>query len=229
MDRPATEFTNSGLPSPYSTLGADNRSEGSPADHASVQYSVKPEPYQYPVKPEPYPPAATPTSEYDYSSHFAQRPRADTMAQPQPSPHAQPQQQQPSPSLSNHYGRNDEAEADKSESDNGVPIDPNIAGPSPSYGYAAHSPYAHAEYSPHGPPPMYAQQQPRPDWTGYGQHAAGMAPGHPVYASANGGTPQRSNQVSFPEGPEYDGARDSRRMRPYDLALEFGTLGFGGA
>lgn len=109
-------------------------------------------------------------------------------------------QQQNSPSMPQQGGRNHQAHA--VNSDNDVPIDPSIAAPSPTYPYGQHSPYAtnpdmtHS-YS-HPSSGMYAQ--PRPDWTGYGQHGgAPLTPGHPMYTQQPASAPpQRSNQVRVP-------------------------------
>lgn len=195
MERSAPEYSQSGLPSPYPSNFGDNHSEGSSADHASAA--------QYPVKQEVnYSTSGTPTSEYGVypqsgrsgsfpehiqrSYHPASSASSGGMAQ-----------QQNSPSMPQQDGRSHQA----LKSDNDVPIDPSIAAPSPTYPYGQHSPYApnpdmtHSYSHPSGG--MYAQ--PRPDWTGYGQHGAPpMAPGHPVYAQQAGSAPpqQRPNQVS---------------------------------
>jgi hypothetical protein len=108
-------------------------------------------------------------------------------------------QQQNSPSFTQQDGRNHQAHA--VHSDTGVPIDPSIAAPSPTYPYNQHSPYApnpdmSHSYS-HPNSSMYAQA--RPDWAGYGQHGGPMTPGHPVYAQspASQQAQQRPSQVSF--------------------------------
>ncbi|KAK2612190.1 C2H2 finger domain transcription factor con7 [Conoideocrella luteorostrata] len=214
MDRSAPEYSQSGLPSPYpSNYGGDNHSEGSIADHASAaHYSVKQE--------VSYPTSATPTSEY---SVYPQSARSGTFPEhiqrsyhPASSPSSGGMaQQQNSPSFSPQDGRNHQAV----HSDNGVPIDPSIAAPSPTY------PYPPPQASPYAPNPdmshsyshpnsgMYAQ--PRPDWTGYGQHGASpLTAGHPnVYAQSPASAPpqQRPSQVySFVPIP---GAQQHKRPR----------------
>ncbi|KAM0196258.1 hypothetical protein ACHAPI_005988 [Fusarium lateritium] len=213
MERTATEYSQSGLPSPYPSNFGDNNSEGSRADHASAA--------QYPVKQEVnYSTSATPTSEYGVypqstrsgsfpdhvqrSYHPASSTSSGGMAQ-----------QQNSPSMPQQDGRSHQTHPVKS--DNDVPIDPSIAAPSPTYAsYGQHSPYAtnpdmtHSYSHPGGG--MY--HQPRPDWTGYGQHGgAPLTPGHPVYAQnpASAPPPQRPNQVySFVPIP---GAQQHKRPR----------------
>ena len=203
MDRSATEYSQTGLPSPYPSNFGDNNSEGSTADPASASA-------QYPVKHEvsyPPPSSSTPTSEYGVypqsarSGSFAehlQRPYPPTASSV--SSGGMAQQQPNSPSLPQQDGRSHQASADKS--DNEVPIDPSIATPSSSYPYPQHSPYganpdmaAHNYSHPSGG--MYAQ--PRPDWGGYGQHGAPpLTPSHPVYAHspASATQQQRPSQVS---------------------------------
>ncbi|KAG8673270.1 hypothetical protein FPOAC2_06713 [Fusarium poae] len=213
MERSATEYSQSGLPSPYPSNFGDTNSEGSRADHASAA--------QYPVKQEVnYSTSATPTSEYGVypqtarsgsfpehvqrSYHPASSASSGSMAQ-----------QQNSPSMPQQDGRSHQTHPVKS--DNDVPIDPSIAAPSPTYAsYGQHSPYApnpdmtHSYSHPGGG--MYAQ--PRPDWAGYGQHGgAPLTPGHPVYAQnpASAAPPQRPNQVySFVPIP---GAQQHKRPR----------------
>lgn len=109
------------------------------------------------------------------------------------------QQNSPSlPQLAQQDGRSHHA-APAVKSDNDVPIDPSIAAPSPTYPYGQHSPYApNPEMThsyPHPGSGMYTQ--PRPDWTGYGQHGGAMS-GHPVYAQQAGSAQpqQRHSQVS---------------------------------
>lgn len=201
MDRSAPEYSQSGLPSPFSSNYGDNHSEGSTADHASAAH--------YPVKTEvAYPTSATPTSEYGVypqsarSGTFPEHIRRSYHPASNNSSGGMAQQQN-SPSFSPQDGRSHENLA--VHSDNGVPIDPSIAAPSPTY------PYPPPQASPYAPNPdmthsyshpnsgMYAQ--PRPDWTGYGQHGASpMAAGHPgVYGQSPASAPQqRPNQVSNP-------------------------------
>lgn len=196
MDRPVHDYSQTGLPSPYPSSFGDNHSEGSAADHASGA--------QYPVKQEvSYPTSATPTSEYGV---YPQSSRSGTFQEHiQRSYHPATgtgsggmAQQQNSPSFTQQDGRNHQAHT--VHSDTGVPIDPSIAAPSPTYPYGQHSPYGTNpdmthNYS-HTNSGIYAQ--PRPDWTGYSQHSQ-IASGHPVYSpsQASQQAQQRPNQVSF--------------------------------
>lgn len=196
MDRGAPEYTQSGLPSPYPSTFGDARSEGSSADHASAA--------QYPVKQEAsYPTSATPTSEYGVYPQSARSGSFPEHIQRAYHPASSTStggmaQQQNSPSMPQQDGRSHQAHA--VNSDNDVPIDPSIAAPSPTYPYGQHSPYApnpdmsHSYSHPGGN--MYTQ--PRPDWTGYGQHGGPpLTPGHPVYTQSPASAPQqRPNQVS---------------------------------
>ncbi|KID92603.1 Zinc finger, C2H2-type/integrase, DNA-binding protein, partial [Metarhizium majus ARSEF 297] len=210
MDRPVHDYSQTGLPSPYPSSFGDNHSEGSAADHASGA--------QYPVKQEvSYPTSATPTSEYGV---YPQSSRSGTFQEHiQRSYHPATgtgsggmAQQQNSPSFTQQDGRNHQAHT--VHSDTGVPIDPSIAAPSPTYPYGQHSPYAANpdmthNYS-HTNSGIYAQ--PRPDWTGYSQHSQ-IASGHPVYSpsQASQQAQQRPNQVySFVPIP---GAQQHKRPR----------------
>ncbi|TQS33376.1 hypothetical protein Golomagni_06284 [Golovinomyces magnicellulatus] len=181
MERSASEYTQTGLPSPYPSNFGDAHSEGSSADHASAaQYSNQ--------KDANYPASGTPTSEYGV---YPQSARSGTFPeqsqsrqyQPATTPSSASMAQQNSPSLPQHDGQSHQSHPANSDSD--VPIDPSIAAPSPTYPYGQHSPYGanpdmHQSY-PHPSGGMYAQ--PRPEWSGYGQHGAPpMGPGgHPVY------------------------------------------------
>ncbi|KAM0216438.1 hypothetical protein ACHAQD_007900 [Fusarium lateritium] len=213
MERTATEYSQSGLPSPYPSNFGDNNSEGSRADHASAA--------QYPVKQEVnYSTSATPTSEYGVYPQSARSGSFPDHVQRSYHPASSTSsggmaQQQNSPSMPQQDGRSHQTHPVKS--DNDVPIDPSIAAPSPTYAsYGQHSPYAtnpdmtHSYSHPGGG--MY--HQPRPDWTGYGQHGgAPLTPGHPVYAQnpASAPPPQRPNQVySFVPIP---GAQQHKRPR----------------
>lgn len=201
MDRPDQEYSQTGLPSPYPSNFGDNHSEGSTADHASAA--------QYPVKQEAgYQTSATPTSEYNVYPQSARSGSFPEHIQRSYHPASNTSsggmaQQQNSPSFTQPDGRNHQAHA--VHSDTGVPIDPSIAAPSPTYPYGQHSPYAPNPDMQHGyshpSSGMYAQ--PRPDWTGYGQHGAPpLTPGHPVYAQspASAQPQQRPNQVSYEMG-----------------------------
>ncbi|UKZ79078.1 C2H2 finger domain transcription factor con7, variant 2 [Trichoderma virens FT-333] len=185
MDRGATQFSQSGLPSPYSSSFGDHHSEGSSAEHASAA--------QYPGK-QDYPTSVTPTSEY---SVYPPSARSGSFS----ADHIQ-RSYHPSSSASS---------GGMAQQQN----NPSIAAPSPTYPYGQHSPYApnpdmsHGYSHPSGG--MYAQ--PRPDWAGYSQHGAPpLTPGHPVYAQSPASAPQqRPSQVySFVPIP---GAQQHKRPR----------------
>ena len=193
MDRSAPEYSQSGLPSPYPSTFGDNHSEGSTADHVSAaQYSVK--------RDIGYPASGTPNSEYGVYPPA----RSSSFADPSQSPYhpaSSMAQQQTSPSMPQHDGAAHHAHLTHgAHSDSGVPIDPSIAAPSPTYPYGQHSPYgapnpdmSHGYSHPSGG--MYAQ--PRPDWSGYQHGQAPLTPGHAVYAQspASAQPQQRPSQV----------------------------------
>ncbi|KAK2003704.1 hypothetical protein LX36DRAFT_565631 [Colletotrichum falcatum] len=215
MERSATEYSQSGLPSPYPSNCGDTRSEGSSADHASAaQYATQQE-----VRSSNYSTSATPTSEYSVyppSARSGSFPEHIQRSYHPASNHNGSSggmaQQASSPSLPQQDGRNHQVPMPKSDHD--VPIDPSIAAPSPTYAYGQHSPY--------GPPPgdmshSYqhpAYAQPRPDWTGYGQHSAGpLTPASHVFPPTPSSAPPqgRPNQVySFVPIP---GAQQHKRPR----------------
>ncbi|KAL5084067.1 C2H2 finger domain transcription factor con7 [Trichoderma cf. simile WF8] len=185
MDRGATQFSQSGLPSPYSSSFGDHHSEGSSAEHASAA--------QYPGK-QDYPTSVTPTSEY---SVYPPSARSGSFS----ADHIQ-RSYHPSSSASS---------GGMAQQQN----NPSIAAPSPTYPYGQHSPYAPNPDMSHGyshqSGGMYAQ--PRPDWAGYSQHGAPpLTPGHPVYAQSPASAPQqRPSQVySFVPIP---GAQQHKRPR----------------
>ncbi|GKT51626.1 C2H2 finger domain transcription factor CON7 [Colletotrichum spaethianum] len=143
MERSATEYSQSGLPSPYPSNCGDTRSEGSSADHASAaQYATQQE-----VRPSNYSTSATPTSEYSVyppSARSGSFPEHIQRSYHPASNHNGSSggmaQQASSPSLPQQDGRNHQVPMPKSDHD--VPIDPSIAAPSPTYAYGQHSPYA---------------------------------------------------------------------------------------
>jgi hypothetical protein len=142
MERSATEYTQSGLPSPYPSNFGDNNSEGSTADQPSAAAAA-----QYPVKPEYNPTSAnstaTPTSEYGVyppSARSGSFPEHIRGSYPGTSASGGSMaQQQNSPSMPQQDGRNHQPHGVRS--DNDVPIDPSIAAASPTYPYPQHSPY----------------------------------------------------------------------------------------
>ena len=182
MDRGATEYSQSGLPTPYPNAFIDAQSEDSPADHASaVQFAP-----QHEVRSNNYSTSATPTSEYgvypasarsgSFPEHIQRHyhPASNHsgssggMAQP-----TSPSSQSLQDGRSNHHNP-------QIKSDQDVPIDPSIAASSPTYPPhgGQYSPYPPQQDMQHGYPShpggaMYTQ--PRPDWAGYGGH-----PQHPM-------------------------------------------------
>ncbi|OXV06339.1 hypothetical protein Egran_05891 [Elaphomyces granulatus] len=193
MDRPASDFAQSGLNSPRPPL-ADAHSEPPAAEQAPAaaatatpQAEARPAP-QYTTQPEARPSttsSTTPQSDYPLNQATA-RPAAypDYLAR-QPQYHHPPNTQAggaagmaqaTSPSTTQSDGqKNDHRNQASIKSDPDVPIDPSIAASSPTYPppYSPYQPQGHdmAQYQGHPPPQMYG----RPDWAhGYGQHQHGM-------------------------------------------------------
>ncbi len=183
MDRSATEYTQSGIHSPYPHAFNDAQSEDTPADHASAaQYTPQQE-----VRSNNYSTSATPTSEYGIyptsarSGSFPEHIQRQYHPASNHSGSSGGMAQSTSPSMPLQDGRpNDHNTQIKSDQD--VPIDPSIAASSPTYpahGGGQYSPYPPQQEMQHGYPShpagaMYAQ--PRPDWAGY----AGQ-PQHPMH------------------------------------------------
>jgi hypothetical protein len=221
MERSVSEYSQSGLPSPYPSAYGDTQSEASSADHASAaSYTSHQE-----ARPGPYSSSATPNSEYAGYPHSAR----STSSFPEPSlrqyhPASNPSGSSggmahtpTSPSMPLQDGRNHQSQQVKSDSD--VPIDPSIAAPSPTY--------AHGQYSPYAPPPqdmshsgypqsagsMYAQ--PRPDWANYG-HPSQQMPHH-VFphtpASAPPGRPAQYGAQQVYSFVPIPGAQQHKRPR----------------
>ncbi|EGY14521.1 uncharacterized protein VDAG_05685 [Verticillium dahliae VdLs.17] len=142
MERSAAEYSQSGLPSPYPSNCGDTRSEGSSADHSSAaHYSSQQE-----VRPSNYSTSATPTSEYSVYPPSARSGSFPEHIHRPYHPASNPSggsggmaQQASSPSLPQQDGRNHQPNQHP-KSDNDVPIDPSIAGPSPTYAYGQQSP-----------------------------------------------------------------------------------------
>ncbi|PMD28370.1 hypothetical protein NA56DRAFT_551539, partial [Hyaloscypha hepaticicola] len=193
MDRGATEYSQSGLPTPYPNAFIDAQSEETSADHASaVQFTPQQE-----VRPNNYSTSATPTSEYGVypasarSGSFPEHIQRQYHPASNHSGSSGGMAQSTSPSLPLQDGRPNHHTA-QIKSDQDVPIDPSIAASSPTY--PAHggqySPYPPQQDMQHGYPShpggaMYTQ--PRPDWAGYGGH-----PQHPMqggYAVTGAQTP----------------------------------------
>ncbi|OBT42083.1 hypothetical protein VE00_06540 [Pseudogymnoascus sp. WSF 3629] len=193
MERGASEFSRSGLNTPYTPTFTD-ASVDSPAEHQS--------PASYPaqeVRPVNYSASATPTSAR--SSSFPEHIQRQYYPSSNHSGSSGGMAQPTSPSLplqdgaSNHH-------AQQIKSDQDVPIDPSIAASSPTYPphggpYSAYPPQQEMShgYPQHPGGPMYAQQ-PRPDWAGYGQH-----PQHGMPA------PYPSSGVSAPNSAAPSGPR----------------------
>lgn len=204
MDRGTSDYTQTGLPSPYPSNFGDNSSEASPAAHAPTA--------QYPVKQEVnYAPSTAPASPYGVypasvrsgSLNESQLPRTYHPANTTGAA-SMAQQQQNSPSMPQHQqdGTNHQTPA-ANNSDNGTQIDPSIAQPSPTYAYSQQPPYPpnpempHG-YSPHPGGPMYAQ--PRPDWGGYGGHGAppnGRATSRVRASASRSGCPTTAQPGTF--------------------------------
>jgi hypothetical protein len=193
MDRGATEYSQSGLHSPYPHAFNDAQSEESSADHASAaQYTPQQE-----VRSNNYSTSATPTSEYGVypasarSSSFPEHIQRQYHPASNHSGSSGGMAQSTSPSMPLQDGRSNHHNT-QIKSDQDVPIDPSIAASSPTY--PAHSgqysPYPPQQEMQHGYPShpggaMYAQ--PRPDWAGYAGH-----PQHPMqggYAVTGAQTP----------------------------------------
>ncbi|KAL8371238.1 hypothetical protein RB595_001197 [Gaeumannomyces hyphopodioides] len=190
--------SSSSLASPVGPSMERSGSEYSQSDHASAaQYATQQQQHQQEVRSNTsstYSASATPTSEYSVYPASAR-----------------------SSSFPDHIQRS----YHPSSSHSGSSGDPSIAAPSPTY--TTHAP----QYSPYAPPPppqdmshgyahpssgLYAQ--PRPDWTGYGQHhGAPLTPGHHVFPQTPTSAPPqaRPNQVySFVPIP---GAQQHKRPR----------------
>jgi hypothetical protein len=189
MDRSATEYTQSGIHSPYSHAFNDAQSEENTADHASAaQYTPQQE-----VRPNNFSASATPTSEYGIyptsarSGSFPEHIQRQYHPASNHSGSSGGMAQSTSPSMPLQDGRPNHHNP-QIKSDQDVPIDPSIAASSPTYpahGGGQYSPYPPQQDMQHGYPQhpggaMYTQ--PRPDWAGY----AGQ-PQHPMHGYAVSG------------------------------------------
>lgn len=209
MDRGPTEYSQSGIHSPYPNVFNDAQSEETPADHASAAHYTP----QQEVRSNNYSTSATPTSEYGVyptsarSGSFPEHIQRRYHPASNHSGSSGGMAQSTSPSMPLQDGRPNHHNT-QIKSDQDVPIDPSIAASSPTY--PAHggqySPYPPQQDMQHGYPShpggaMYTQ--PRPDWAGY----AGQ-PQHPMhggYAVSGAPTPTsaapagaRPGQVSDP-------------------------------
>ncbi|KAG4417882.1 hypothetical protein IFR04_009019 [Cadophora malorum] len=191
MDRGATQYSQSGLHSPFQHAFNDAQSEEESADHASAAH------YTPEVRSNNYSTSATPTSEYGIYPTSARSGSFPEHIQRQYHPSSNHSgsngggmAQPTSPSLPLQDGRNHHNTQIKSDQD--VPIDPSIAASSPTYPQhnGQYSPYPQQGDMSHGYPQhpaggaMYTQ--PRPDWAGY---AGGQHPMHGGYPVSGAQTP----------------------------------------
>jgi len=222
MDRGATEYSQSGLHSPYPNAFNGAQSEETPADHASAAHYTP----QQDVRSNNYSASATPTSEYGVypasarSGSFPEHIQRQYHPASNHSGSSGGMAQSTSPSMPLQDGRPNHHNP-QIKSDQDVPIDPSIAASSPTY--PAHggqySPYPPQQDMQHGYPShpggaMYAQ--PRPDWAGYAGH-----PQHPMqggYAVTGAQTPTSAAPAGARPGQVYSfvpipGAQQHKRPR----------------
>ncbi|KAI9820267.1 MAG: hypothetical protein M1827_005889 [Pycnora praestabilis] len=229
MDRGASDYSQSGLHSPYPAFN-DPQSEGSPTDQASAaQYPPGPE-----VRSSNFSSSATPTSEYGINPSSARSGSFPEYLTRQPYPDGATRYHPPnnhsgssggmaqatSPSMpladghpNSHHG------AQHIKSDPDVPIDPSIAASSPTYPPPGpYSPYPPQHdmsqgYPGHpGPPQMYGG---RPDWGAqYGGHNHGL-PG-PYNAHNSPATTVSSASSAATAGP-----RPGQQSHPLSQVYSF--------
>ncbi|KAK4043298.1 hypothetical protein C8A01DRAFT_43788 [Parachaetomium inaequale] len=176
MERAAPEYSQSGLPSPHPSVVGDTQSKAEPVDPASAaQYATQQE-----ARASSYSNSATPTSEYSVyptTSRSATFPDMQRSYHPANNPNGNGggmPQTPTSPSMPLPDGRSHQnPQPEQAKSDSALPIDPSIAGASPTYA-------THSQYPPYAAPPQDMSQgyqhpgtpglytQPRPDWGGYG-------------------------------------------------------------
>jgi hypothetical protein len=225
MDRGATEYSHSGLHTPYPHAFTDPPSEDSPVDHASAaQYTSQQE-----VRANNYSTSATPTSDYGVypasarSASFPEHVQRQYHPASNHSGSSEGMAQSTSPSMPLQDGRPNHHDP-QIKSDQDVPIDPSIAASSPTY--PAHSgqysPYPPQQemqhpYQAHGGGAMYTQ--PRPDWAGYGGHPQHGMPG---YAVSGAQTPTsaapagaRPGQVGYSYAPHPAHLHQVNSSRPH--------------
>ncbi len=198
MERAAPEYSQSGLPSPHPSVVGDTQSKPEPVDPATAaQYATQQE-----ARSSSYSNSATPTSDY---SVYPTTSRSSTFPDMQRSYHpvsnpnggsAGMPQTPTSPSMPLHDGHSHHHPLqEQAKSDTALPIDPSIAGASPTYA-------THSQYPPYAPPPQDMSQgyqhpgtpglysQPRPDWGGYTQQPAGhITPGTHIFHQAPAAAP----------------------------------------
>jgi hypothetical protein len=221
MERAAPEYSQSGLPSPHPSVVGDTQSKAEPVDTASAaaQYATQQE-----ARSASYSNSATPTSDYNVypttsrSATFTEMQRSyHPASNPNGSGGGMPQTPT-SPSMPLPDGRSHQnPQPEQAKSDSTLPIDPSIAGASPTYA-------THNQYPPYAAPPQDMSQgyqhpgtpglytQPRPDWGGYGQQPGHITGTHIFHqAPAAAAAPGRQHQVySFVPIP---GAQQHKRPR----------------
>jgi hypothetical protein len=222
MERAAPEYSQSGLPSPHPSVVGDTQSKAEPVDTASAaaQYATQQE-----ARSASYSNSATPTSEYSVyptTSRSATFPDMQRSYHPASNPNGSGggmPQTPTSPSMPLPDGRSHQnPQPEQAKSDSALPIDPSIAGASPTYA-------THNQYPPYAAPPQDMSQgyqhpgtpglytQPRPDWGGYGQQPGHITPGTHIFhqAPATAAATGRPHQVySFVPIP---GAQQHKRPR----------------
>ncbi|KAJ4292120.1 hypothetical protein N0V88_005747 [Collariella sp. IMI 366227] len=221
MERGPSDYSQSGLPSPYPSVVGDNKSEASSVDPASAApYAAQPE-----ARSASYSNSGTPTSEYGAyptPSRSNTFPDMQRPFHPAGNPGAGPgglPQTPTSPSMPVHDGQSHQnPQPREAKSDSHVPIDPSIAAASPTYAtHPTYSPYAAPpqqdmshQYQHPSTPSLYAQ--PRPDWAGYGQQPSGhITPNTHMFHQAPPPAQGRPHQVySFVPIP---GAQQHKRPR----------------
>lgn len=218
MERGAPEYSQSGLPSPHPSVIGDTQSKAEPVDPSAAQYAGQQE-----ARSASYSNSATPTSDYSVypttsrSSTFPDMQRSyHPASNPNGASGGMPQTPtSPSMSLQDAHSHHQNPQPEQAKSDSALPIDPSIAGASPTYA-------THSQYPPYAPPPQDMSQgyqhpgtpglytQPRPDWGGYGQQPPGhITPGThifhqaPATAAAQGRPHQVGPRVCAPFALDY--------------------------
>jgi transcription factor CON7 len=222
MDRGATEYSQSGLHTPYPNAFNGAQSEETSADHASAaQYTP-----QQDVRSNNYSTSATPTSEYGVyptsarSSSFPEHIQRQYHPASNHSGSSGGMAQPTSPSMPLQDGGRPNHHNPQIKSDQDVPIDPSIAASSPTYPThgGQYSPYPPQQDMQHGYPShpqgaMYAQ--PRPDWAGYAGH-----PQHPMqggYAVTGASTPTSAAPAGARPGQVSIASSGDNSSRPQPL------------
>ncbi|KAI9692068.1 MAG: hypothetical protein M1820_009535 [Bogoriella megaspora] len=203
MDGRPSEYSQSGLSSPYTSIN-DAPSEGSADQASAAQYTPGQE-----VRPSTFSSSATPTS--DYGIHPSSARSGSFPEYVQRPPYHQPSGQSgntggmaqtQSPSMTMADGQaNNHQNGNNIKSDPDVPIDPSIAASSPTYPHGQYSPYTpqhDMQHYAHPGQPMYA----RPEWPAQyppGPHMAPSPYGHAPVTTA-GGAPAMASAPRPPAG-----------------------------